>query len=183
MKNLFLRTLLACTLLAAASAPALAGDVVLTPYGQSPDAMMVRVVLKKLGIDGRLEKLLEADGLQGEKVLITVVAGSSKGLGEAGIDKDAEIERMQDVSAAAKAAGMKVLVMHIGGKGRRGTLTDLFNEEAEPMADSLIVDEGGDFDGLFTSLAGEAGVEVVTAPSVRETSEPLNAVLSDWGVL
>ena len=183
MKNLFLRTLLACTLLAAASAPALAGDVVLTPYGQSPDAMMVRVVLKKLGIDGRLEKLLEADGLQGEKVLITVVAGSSKGLGEAGIDKDAEIERMQDVSAAAKAAGMKVLVMHIGGKGRRGTLTDLFIEEAVPMADALIVVEGGDFDGLFTSLAGEAGVEVVTAPSVRETSEPLNAVLSDWGVL
>ena len=183
MKNLFLRTLLACTLLAAASAPALAGDVVLTPYGQSPDAMMVRVVLKKLGIDGRLEKLLEADGLQGEKVLITVVAGSSKGLGEAGIDKDAEIERMQDVSAAAKAAGMKVLVMHIGGKGRRGTLTDLFIEEAVPMADALIVVEGGDFDGLFTSLAGEVGVEVVTAPSVRETSEPLNAVLSDWGVL
>ena len=183
MKNLFLRTLLACTLLAAAAAPALAGDVVLTPYGQSPDAMMVRVVLKKLGIDGRLEKLLEADGLQGEKVLITVVAGSSKGLGEAGIDKDAEIERMQDVSAAAKAAGMKVLVMHIGGKGRRGTLTDLFIEEAVPMADALIVVEGGDFDGLFTSLAGEAGVEVVTAPSVRETSEPLNAVLSDWGVL
>ena len=183
MKNLFLRTLLACTLLAAASAPALAGDVVLTPYGQSPDAMMVRVVLKKLGIDGRLEKLLEADGLQGEKVLITVVAGSSKGLGEAGIDKDAEIERMQGVSAAAKAAGMKVLVMHIGGKGRRGTLTDLFIEEAVPMADALIVVEGGDFDGLFTNLAGEAGVEVVTAPSVRETSEPLNAVLSDWGVL
>jgi hypothetical protein len=183
MKNLFLRTLLACTLLAAAAAPALAGDVVLTPYGQSPDAMMVRVVLKKLGIDGRLEKLLEADGLQGEKVLITVVAGSSKGLGEAGIDKDAEIERMQDVSAAAKAAGMKVLVMHIGGKGRRGTLTDLFIEEAVPMADALIVVEGGDFDGLFTNLAGEAGVEVVTAPSVRETSEPLNAVLSDWGVL
>jgi hypothetical protein len=169
--------------MAAVSAPALAGDVVLTPYGQSPDAMMVRVVLKKLGIDGRLEKLLEADGLQGEKVLITVVAGSSKGLGEAGIDKDAEIERMRDVSAAATAAGMKVLVMHIGGKGRRGTLTDLFIEEAVPMADALIVVEGGDFDGLFTNLAGEAGVEVVTAPSVRETSEPLSAVLSDWGVL
>ena len=51
------------------------------------------------------------------------------------------------------------------------------------MADALIVVEGGDFDGLFTNLAGEAGVEVVTAPSVRETSEPLSAVLSDWGVL
>ncbi len=183
MKNLIFRTLLACSLLVATAAPALAGDVVLTPYGQSPDAMMVRVVLKKLGIDGRLEKMLQADGFQDEKVLITVVAGSSKGLGEAGIDKDAEIERMAGVSKAAKAAGMKVLVMHIGGKGRRGTLTDLFIEEAVPMADSLIVVEGGDFDGLFTKLAGEAGIEVIPAPSVRETSEPLKAVLTDWGVL
>lgn len=183
MKNVAFRTILACILLAASAATALAGDVVLTPYGQSPDAMMVRVVLKKLGIDGRLEKMLEADGLQGEKVLITVVAGSSKGLGEAGIDKDAENKRMQGVSAAAKAAGMKVLVMHIGGKGRRGTLTDLFIEEAVPMADSLIVVEGGDFDGLFTRLSEETGVAMIPAPSVRETDVPLKEVLTEWGVL
>ena len=183
MKNCLFRIALAFTLIFAGSTAALAGDVVLTPYGQSPDAMMVRVVLKKLGIDGRLEKLLEADGLQDEKVLITVVAGSSKGLGEAGIDKDAETGRMKSVSDAARAAGMKVLVMHIGGKGRRGTLTDLFIEEAVPMADALIVVEGGDFDGLFTKLAGEAGIEVIPAPSVRETSEPLEALLTEWGVL
>lgn len=183
MKNCITRILLACALVTGSTTAALAGDVVLTPFGQSPDAMMIRVVLKKLGIDGRLEKMLEADGLQGEKVLITVVAGSSKGLGEAGIDKDAEIERMQGVAAAAQAAGMKVLVMHIGGKGRRGTLTDLFIEEAVPMAGSLIVVEGGDFDGLFSRLSNEAGVEMMSAPSVRETDVPLKQVLTEWGVL
>jgi hypothetical protein len=183
MKIRLPRILLALVLGACFSSAAWAGDVVLTPFGQSPDAMMVKVVLKKLGIDGRLEKLLQADGLQGEKVLITVVAGSSKGLGEAGIDKDAEIERMQALSAAAKDAGVEVLVMHIGGKGRRGTLTDLFIEDAVPMADKLIVVEGGDFDGLFTRLAGEEGVELVPAPSVRETSDPLKQVLTEWGVL
>jgi hypothetical protein len=47
--------------------------------------------------------------------------------GEAGIDKDAEIARMKAVTDAAKATGMKVLVMHIGGKGRRGTLTDMLS--------------------------------------------------------
>lgn len=183
MNNRIPRILLTLALMAGACGSAWAGDVVLTPFGQSPDAMMVKVVLKKLGIDGRLEKLLQADGLDGEKVLITVVAGSSKGLGEAGIDKDAEIERMEALSAAAEASGMKVLVMHIGGKGRRGTLTDLFIEEAVPMADKLMVVEGGDYDGLFTKLAGEAGVELVPAPSVRETAEPLKQVLTEWGVL
>lgn len=177
------RIFLAIALSLSFSSAALAADVLLTPFGQSPDAMMVKVVLKKLSLEGRLEKLLQADGLEGEKVLITVVAGSSKGLGEAGIDKDAEIARMKSVVEAANAVGMKVLVMHIGGKGRRGTLTDMFIEEAVPMADKLIVVEGGDFDGLFTKLAEESGVEIIPAPSVRETVEPLETVLTEWGVL
>ncbi|MDH3903215.1 MAG: DUF6305 family protein [Xanthomonadales bacterium] len=161
----------------------MASEVVLTPFGQSPDAMMVKVVLKKLGVNARLEKLLEADGFQEEKVLITVVAGSSKGLGEAGIDKDAEITRMKSVADVAKAKGMKVLVMHIGGKGRRGTLTDMFIVEAVPMADKLIVVEGGNYDGLFTRLVEGTDLEILPANSVRETTEPLQMVLTEWGVV
>ncbi len=183
MKNFVFRMILVCVTTAVFSSATLAADVVLTPFGQSPDAMMIRVVLKKLGVDGRLEKILQADGLQEEKILITVVAGSSKGLGEAGIDKDAEIARMKEVSQAAKAKGMKVLVMHIGGKGRRGTLTDIFIIEAVPMADKLIVVEGGDYDGLFTGLVEGTGLEITTAPSVRGTTEPLRQVLTEWGIL
>ena len=183
MKNYVFRTILSVALFAVFSGASLAADVVLTPFGQSPDAMMVKVVLKKLGVAGRLEKVLQADGLQDEKVLITVVAGSSKGLGEAGIDKDAEIARMQGLVKAARDKGMKVLVMHIGGKGRRGTLTDVFIVEAVPMADKLIVVEGGDYDGLFTGLVEGTDMEVLTAESVRGTTEPLQQVLKEWGVL
>jgi len=183
MKNTIFRKILSCLAIAVFSSASFASDVVLTPFGQSPDAMMIRVVLKKLGVDGRLEKLLQADGLQDEKVLITVVAGSSKGLGEAGIDKDAEIVRMQELASAAKARGMKVLVMHIGGKGRRGTLTDVFIVEAIPMADHLIVVEGGDYDGLFTRLVEGTGLEIIPAASVRETTEPLQRVLTEWSIL
>jgi hypothetical protein len=183
MKNNLFRMILVGVATVAFSSASLAADVVLTPFGQSPDAMMIRVVLKKLGVDGRLEKILQADGLQDEKVLITVVAGSSKGLGEAGIDKDAEITRMNEVVEAAKAKGMKVLVMHIGGKGRRGTLTDVFIVEAVPMADKLIVVEGGDYDGLFTGLVEGTELEIIPAPSVRGTTEPLSLVLTEWEVL
>lgn len=183
MKNSLLRVIFTCFLLISVSGVSLAADVVLTPFGQSPDAMMVKVVLKKISVDGRLEKLLQADGLTDEKVLITVVAGSSKGLGEAGIDKDAEIARMKAVSEAARAKGMKILVMHIGGKGRRGTLTDTFIVEAVPMADQLIVVEGGDYDGLFTKLVEGTDLEITPAASVRETTEPLKAVLTQWEVL
>jgi hypothetical protein len=183
MKNSVIRIVLACAVFAVFSGVSFAADVVLTPFGQSPDAMMVKVVLKKLGVEGRLEKILATEDLQDEKVLITVVAGSSKGLGEAGIDKDAEIARVKNVAAAAKAKGMKVLVMHIGGKGRRGTLTDMFIVEAVPMADKLIVVEGGDYDGLFSGLVEGTDLEMLPAKSVRETGEPLQQVLSEWGVL
>jgi len=183
MKNHVFRMILACVLSVVFCGVSLAADVVLTPFGQSPDAMMVKVVLKKLGVDGRLEKILQVDGLQDEKVLITVVAGSSKGLGEAGIDKDAEVVRMKEVVAAARASGIKVLVMHIGGKGRRGTLTDIFIVEAVPLADKLIVVEGGDYDGLFTGLAKDTDLEILTAASVRGTTEPLRQVLTEWGIL
>jgi len=183
MKNHVYRMFLSCTLIATFSTATWGADVVLTPYGQSPDAMMVKVVLKKLGVDSRLEKILQADGLEDEKVLITVVAGSSKGLGEAGIDKDAEIVRMTGVINAAKAKGMKVLVMHIGGKGRRGTLTDVFIVEAVPMADKLIVVEGGDYDGLFTGLLKGTDLEMLTASSVRGTGVPLQQVLTEWSIL
>lgn len=173
MKNRAFRLLLACGIFLFFSHLSLAAEVVLTPFGQSPDAMMVKVVLKKLEVDGRLE----------EKVLITVVAGSSKGLGAAGIDKDEEIARMQAVAEAARTAGMKILVMHIGGKGRRGKLTDAFIAEAVPMADKLIVVEGGDYDGLFSELAQKTGVDLMPATSIRETSGPLQEVLTKWGIL
>ena len=183
MKNSVFRVILAGLIFAIFSSVSLASDVVLTPFGQSPDAMMVKVVLKKVGENAQLEKLLQADGLKEQKVLITVVAGSSKGLGEAGIDKDAEIARMKAVTGAAKAKGMKVLVMHIGGKGRRGTLTDQFIVEAVPMADKLIVVEGGDYDGLFTGLVEGTDLEILPASSVRATTEPLQLVLTQWGIL
>ena len=82
---------LTALLVLAAAGAAFAADVVLTSVGQSPDVMMVRVVLRKMKIDADSEPLLKADALAGRKVLVAVVGGSSKGLGAAGINKDQEV--------------------------------------------------------------------------------------------
>lgn len=183
MKKQMLKLVIASAIVAIFSSAAIASDIVLTPFGQSPDAMMVRVVLKKLKVDSRLEKLLKAEDLNGEKVVITVVGGSSKGLGAAGIDKDSEVERMKNVITEAKSKGAKVLVMHIGGKGRRGKLSDMFIGESVPLADKLIVVDGGDHDGLFSKLLEGKNVEMLSAESVRATGEPLKQVLTQWGII
>jgi hypothetical protein len=176
--RIILGTLAALLLLAGS---AFAAEVALTSVGQSPDGTMVQVVMKRLKISMEYDKLMEPGALTDEKVLIAVVGGSSKGLGAAGIDKDQELVRALALLDAAKAKGMKILVMHVGGEGRRGQLSDLFIEAVTPRGDAIILVQGADNDGIFTNLAGE-GVEIYTAESVKKTTDPLKEVLTSWGV-
>ena len=163
-------------------ASAEASGILLTSVGQSPDATMIRVVLRKMKLNAENQPLLRPDGLGGEKILVAVVGGSSKGLGAAGIDKDQEIERVTGLFQAAKQKGMKLLVMHIGGEGRRGTLSDAFIEAAAPHADRLIIVDGGNNDKIFDRLVEGKNVKILTAPNVNGTAEPLKETLSEWGV-
>ncbi|SMG40255.1 DUF6305 family protein [Dethiosulfovibrio salsuginis] len=173
----------ALALVVAVASVSCAADVALTSIGQSPDAMMVKVVLKSLKITPDYEALMKATDLDGQKVLIAVVGGSSKGLGAAGIDKDQEVARSKALMEKAQADGMKILVMHVGGPGRRGTLSDLFISAAVPFSDALIVvdRDNTDMDGLFSKLV-DGKVEILSAENVRGTKEPLGTVLSSWGV-
>lgn len=160
-----------------------ASDVALTSVGQSPDAMMIRVVLRNMGVPHDYDSLMRAGSLADHKALIAVVGGSSKGLGAAGIDKDEESERAVSLIEAAREKGMKILVMHVGGSGRRGQLSDLFIEAAVPLADALIVVEGGNEDGLFDRLIEGTDIPMHGAESVKGTDAPLNTVLSGWGII
>lgn len=155
-----------------------ASEVALTSVGQSPDAMMVRVVLRNtLKLNPDFNALMTAQDLGDAKVLVAVVGGSSKGLGAAGINQDEEVSRAKALLSAARDNGVKVLVMHVGGAGRRGTLSDLFITEASPYADAFIVVDGGNDDGIFS------GAPLRTAPNVKGTGEPLKDILSEWGIL
>jgi hypothetical protein len=159
-----------------------ASDIALTSIGQSPDSMMVKVVLKKLGVTPDTDNLMTADKVEGYKIIIAVVGGSSKGLGAAGIDKDQEQERAKALLETATEKGVKILIMHVGGEGRRGTLSDTFIKTAVPFADELILVEGGNQDGLFDTLLEGKDVQIRTVPNVRSTSDPLKEVLFGWGV-
>ncbi|HCD71044.1 DUF6305 family protein [Thermovirga lienii] len=171
------------SLMAFSANAASASDIALTSVGQSPDAMMVRVVLKNMKVQNDYNNLMKAEDLKDQKVLIAVVGGSSKGLGAAGINKEEEKERAIKLIEAAKQKGMKVLVMHVGGAGRRGQLSDMFIEAVVPYADAVIVVKGGNDDGLFTKLLEGKNVPMLEADSVKETVSPMKEVLSSWNVL
>ena len=162
-------------------ASAAASEVAIMSVGQSPDAMMVRVLLRRMKVEPLYEAMLKADDLADQKVLIAVIGGSSKGLGAAGIDKEEEMSRAESVFDAAKSKGINILVMHVGGEGRRGDLSDFFVNGAVPYGERIIVVKGGNDDGLFDKLKG-ADAPLVTVDKIQEAQEPLAANLREWGV-
>lgn len=182
MINMKMFTGLLSVLMIFLAGAAWAGDIALTSIGQSPDSMMVKVVLKKLNVNPDTDNLLRTEGLEGKKILIAVVGGSSKGLGAAGIDKEQEKQRATALLQGARDKGIRVLIMHVGGEGRRGKLSDEFITTAVPFADELILVKGANEDGLFDSLIEGKNIKIRTAENVRSTSEPLKEVLSGWGV-
>ena len=173
---------LALVAVLALSTSAFAADVALTSIGQGPDAMMVKVVLRSLKITPDFEALMKPEALGSQKVLIAVVGGSSKGLGAAGIDKEQEVVRAKALCDAAAGKGMKILIMHVGGEGRRGTLSDLFINAAAPYGDAMIIVDGGNTDGIFTKIAEAKKLEILTAPNVKGCKDPLAKVLAGWNI-
>lgn len=178
MKKLILSVLL----LLVFAGVSFATEIALTSVGQSPEGVMVNMVLKKMKVKADYDALMKPEMLTGEqKALIVVIGGSSKGLGAAGIDKEGEMARAKSVMEAAKAKGIKVLVMHVGGDQRRGDLTDFFVIGTVPFGDEIIVVSGGNNDGIFDKLKA-ASAKIVMAEKIQLTDKPLTDVLKGWGV-
>jgi predicted HAD superfamily phosphohydrolase YqeG len=160
---------------------AAASEIAIMSVGQSPDAMMVRVVLKKMKIDPQYVAMLKAKDLTDQKVLIAVIGGSSKGLGAAGVKKEQEMERAKDVFDTAKSKGIHILVMHVGGEGRRGELSDFFVYGAVPYGEKIIVVKSGNIDGLFDKLKSPEA-PIFAVDKIQETQEPLANILKEWDI-
>ena len=132
----------------------------ITCIGQSADGQMVRVLAERVKLDHKYDPAAEASAMSAYKTLILVLGGSSKGLGAAGIKPAQEEARGQALVAAAKAAGAKIIVMHVGGEARRGELTDPSIKSMVPAADYIIVVADGDKDKLFEQAAGKTPIDL-----------------------
>ncbi len=133
--------------------------VLITSAGQSADIEMVKVMFQQSNIPFTVDGSVTAeDGFGDAKTLVVVIGGSSKGLGAAGIDADAELVRIEELLDAAEAAGMSVVSAHIGGSGRRGLLGDRYIEPVVTRSDYCIVVDGGNDDGLFTDLCSTGSI-------------------------
>ena len=149
---------------------------ILTSIGQSADMEMVRVLLTRAKIPFKADATIQAAALSaGDKTLILVIGGSSKGLGAAGISSEDEMKRAQALIKKAKDLGMKLIAVHVGGEARRGSLSDGFIKYAVPLADYVIVVSDGDKDGLFANLAKDAKIPCTAVDKITSAGAPLAA--------
>jgi hypothetical protein len=140
--------------------------VLITPAGQSADGLMLKILCQKAGVDFIYSNLADTDSLiawtavpkdtlspKPIKTVILVPGGSTKGLGAAKIDEKQEIVRVNALIRMAQERKIPILLCHLGGITRRGSLSDEFNRIAAEAADALVVVKGGNDDGFFTAIA------------------------------
>jgi hypothetical protein len=149
--------------------PQLELPVVATTAGQSPGALMFSVIAKKAQIPCDREDLLTAQMLKdkaeaGEpyKTLVITTGTSMKGMGAAGVNIDAELKRIEEVIAEAKAQNITIIGSHIEGPARRVDETDAASINAViPESDIILVRNDSNEDGYFTDAAEELDVPLI----------------------
>jgi hypothetical protein len=162
------------TLAAVPQLPQLGLPLLVTSGGQSPDAMIIKMLCDEADIKADFDQLIEAGQLKtGIKTMIIAVGLSMKGLGAAGVDEDYEISRIDKLLTAARKSKVYIVGAHIGGNARRGGSGDRFVNAVIPRCDLVIVKEEGNEDGLFSRLTASAKIPLVVIEEVLELRDVL----------
>lgn len=145
----------------------LEGPFLMTTCGQSTGSVMFHMLAKQSGQESTDDHELEAKDLpaEGVKTLVITTGTSGKGMGAAGTDINAEIERCTALAQAAKDAGITVVCAHIEGMSRRTDNADQASiDNILPYADIIVVVEESDSDGLFSNYAAEHDIPIIIVP-------------------
>ncbi|MBC8182104.1 hypothetical protein H8E88_13390 [candidate division KSB1 bacterium] len=152
--------------------------MLISSAGQSADILMVKILAKKANLKFTVDKAATPDKLKDQATLVLVSGGSTKGLGAAKTDKQQEINRIKSLIDEAKKQKKNVIIMHVGGKARRGKLSDEFNKLTAERADCLVVVKGGDKDQFFSNIAKEKKIPIKLIDKIMEAGDVLKNIFS-----
>lgn len=150
--------------------------VMVTTAGQSTDGLIIARVLKELHLSHSYRKKAGGeDFFQWFESLVLVLGYSRTGLKKVNLDFEEEMGRVQGLVDAARRKGGAVIVVHAGGKDRRGGRDDILIRRFAPQADYLIVVRDGNFDNLFGQIASQKGIPLTVCKDIRDVKAPLNS--------
>ncbi len=167
-----LLALLAVGALVGASGPS--QPILVTSAGQSPDDLIVKVMIDKLLAEPvERNALAGPEDLEGMQTLILAVGVSNKGLGAAGIDLDQEVARITSLLEAAREQECFIILLHIGGQARRGVGSDLVADLVAQFANSMIVVAAGNQDQFFNQLGEKYEASVLEVEARTDAANAL----------
>ncbi|MEA1964684.1 MAG: DUF6305 family protein [Candidatus Aerophobetes bacterium] len=155
--------------------------LVVTPCGQSPGALMIDVLCKRIKLPCSRVDMLTAEDLKskadqgkGYKTLIIITGTSLKGMGAAGVDIDVELSRIKAIIQEAKKENILIIGAHIEGMARRVDEMDAASiDTVIPESDVIIVRADSNEDGYFTKLSKEHSIPLLTAQETLDVSSLL----------
>ena len=150
--------------------------VLITSAGQSADILMVKILAQKSALDFKLDKVATPEMVDSVKSVILVCGGSTKGLGAAKIDKEQEYERVKKLIDRAKSKKITMILVHVGGKSRRGALSDYFNQLVAENANHMIVVQAGNEDGYFSEIANKLGIGIDLPDKIAAVQKTLEKI-------
>lgn len=149
-------------------------SIIVTSIGQSADISMLDAIMKKTDAEYTLDALADVEDIKKYQTIVVAVGASSKGLGAAGISSDDELNRAKRIiDAVNEDESKKVVLTHIGGQSRRGTLSDRFIEVLFEIADYMLIVEEGNEDGIFTEYATQNNVPIALLHNISDALIPL----------
>ena len=143
--------------------------ILVTSFGQSADTSMMDAIMKRSGVKDYAFNALATDAdVKNYKTVIIVCGASSKGLGAAGISEADETARAEKFMAAVKENNPAVIMAHLGGSMRRGTLSDKLTDMVLEVAQYMVVVEDANFDGKFTKVAQEKNIPLTYIFAIKD---------------
>ena len=153
--------------------------VLVTSFGQSTDGSMIEQVMKRLKtVSYSYNPTATGADLDGVKTGVIAVGNSTKGLGAAGISQEQETARAKEFMAAVEKKGVKVILCHIGGATRRGSLSDAFADMVLPLSSYMVVKEDGNEDSKFTSYASLNSIPITLVYGSKDTVDAFRLIFN-----
>ncbi len=148
----------------AAELPVFNQPVVVTTCGQSPGALMVKMICQQSNIDCTQNDLLTVQDLKAGnfKTLIITMGTSGKGMGAAGTNMNEEEKRISSLIKTAKELNIKLIGAHVEGMSRRVDENDARSIEIVlPDSEALLVKNASNEDGYFAEKSEELEIPAV----------------------
>ena len=153
--------------------------VLVTSFGQSTDGSMIEQVMKRLKtVSYAYNPTATGADLDGVKTVVIAVGNSTKGLGAACISQEQETARAKEFMAAVEKKGVKVILCHIGGATRRGSLSDAFADMVLPLSSYMVVKEDGNEDSKFTSYASAHSIPITLVYGSKDTVDAFRLIFN-----